>query len=154
MFDGWTISQELFDWIRANLPDGKTILELGSGNGTIELLKHYEVYSVEHDQYWLDRAVGCNYIYAPIRDYNEYKWYDVSKLTLPEHYDLIIVDGPTGTIGRGGFIENINLFNTDVPIIIDDTQRQAEAFMAGWLVLNLNRFGRSFPGGNKIFTVI
>ena len=136
MFDTWTIPKELFDWIRQNLPDGKTILELGSGNGTNELRKHYTVYSIEHDPKWL--KPNNNYIYAPIVSYNGYFWYDISKLqNLPE-YDLLLVDGPTGTIGRRGFVNHRALFNLEVPIVIDDTQRKAEMAMAEDLSRILN----------------
>ena len=51
--DGWVIAPELYNWIRENIKDGSTILELGSGTGTIELCKHYTVYSVEHDKKWI-----------------------------------------------------------------------------------------------------
>jgi hypothetical protein len=49
------------------LVDGSTILELGSGWASGELSKHYRVYSVEHDEKWLD-AFDTNYIYAPLYD--------------------------------------------------------------------------------------
>jgi hypothetical protein len=39
--DGWAIPREAFEWIYENLPHGSTILELGSGNGTKELVKYY-----------------------------------------------------------------------------------------------------------------
>jgi len=130
MFDNWSISQELFNWIRANLPKGKTILELGSGRGTVELLKYYNVYSIEHDPKWIGYARKGKYIYAPLVQYDKYIWYDISRLILPENYDLILVDGPTGLTGREGFVINIHLFNMDVPIIIDDIQRPAEKKLA------------------------
>ena len=59
---------------------------------------------------------------------NDKGWYDVEvlKKEIPENYDLILVDGPWGQIGRGGFIKNLNIFRTDVPIIIDDVQRKEE----------------------------
>ena len=67
----WSITKELFDWIRDTLPDGKTILELGSGPGTVKLLEYYKVYSIEHSKRWLGLAKGGNYIYAPIKKYLE-----------------------------------------------------------------------------------
>ena len=137
MFDEWSISPELFSWIRANLPKGKTILELGSGRGTVELLKYYNVYSVEHNPDWIGYAKKGNYIYAPIVEYDKCRWYDISKLILPEDYDLILVDGPTGSIGREGFLINRHLFNLNVPIIIDDVQRQPEKHMAETLSMIL-----------------
>ena len=41
-------------------------------------------------------------------------------------YDLILVDGPLGTIGRSGFYRNLALFRPDVPIILDDVDRKDE----------------------------
>lgn len=122
-FGGFAISEELYDYILEILPKGKTVLELGSGAGTEELLKNYTVYSVEHDTNWLDKF-PTNYIYAPIKD----GWYDTQELKkkLPTKYDLILVDGPTGKIGRRGFLKHINLFNTNVPIVFDDIHREAE----------------------------
>ena len=127
MFDNWTIPKELFDWIRANLPDGKTILELGSGEGTHELRKHYTVHSIEHDLAFVKEG---NYIHAPIIRYRGYDWYDLTKLKALPEYDLLLIDGPTSVIGRRGFTKHLDLFNLNVPIVIDDTQREAERIIA------------------------
>ena len=56
-------------------------------------------------------------------------WYDYKILTEKLKglkYDLILIDGPNGRIGRGGFLKHIDIFNTNVPIIIDDAGREAE----------------------------
>ena len=93
--DNWAISQEMFDWIRENIPKGGTILEFGSGTGTIELTKHYTVFSVEQNKEWVGKAPLSTYvIYAPIKG----DWYDIDIVfnEIPQHYDLIIVDGPGG----------------------------------------------------------
>lgn len=155
-FKGWSISDELFDWIQDNLQEGKTILELGSGAGTIVLTNYYNVYSIEHDEKWVGLAEKSTYIYAPIVEYDGYLWYDVEvvKEQLPEKYDLILVDGPPGTIGREGFLKNIHLFNTDVPIILDDTNRSVEAEMASSLADKLGRGMEDFYGGGKKFSVL
>ena len=136
MFNNWTIPKELFDWIRANLPDGKTILELGSGDGTDELRKHYTVHSIEHDLAFVKEG---NYIHAPIIRYRGYDWYDLTKLKALPKYDLLLIDGPTSVIGRRGFIKHRDLFNLNVPIVIDDTQREAERIIAMDLSQMLDR---------------
>ena len=46
----------LFLWIKENLPHNSTILEFGSGTGTKELVKNYQVTSIEHSKEWLDIA--------------------------------------------------------------------------------------------------
>jgi len=118
---GWSISKECFDFIRKVLPEGKTLLELGSGWASGQFSKFYTVYSIEDNKKWLNRY-NTNYIYAPIKE----SWYDpeVLKSKLPKHYDLILVDGPTGGVGRTGFLKYLELFNIDVPIIFDDVHHK------------------------------
>ncbi len=122
-FGGWAVSKELFDFIRLILPEGKVLLELGSGWGSGQFSEHYTVYSIKHDRKWLGKY-NTNYIYAPIRG----RWYDpvILKEKLPDNYDLILVDGPPGPIGRHGFCTYLDLFKTDLPIIFDDVHRKAE----------------------------
>ena len=60
----WKRSKSI-DFIIDLLPDGKTVLELGSGEGTKFLLKHFTVYSVEHimrdvNYGWLLRYTHAN----------------------------------------------------------------------------------------------
>lgn len=137
---GWAISVDLLIYIHKILPEGSTILELGSGTGTGELAKYYHMHSIEHAKDWVDRY-NSEYIFAPIKNYDNYKWYDIDYLfnKLPEHYDLILVDGPPGPIGRYGFLHNLSLFNCNVPIIFDDTQRKAEITLCIDTAKTLNR---------------
>lgn len=122
-FGGWSIDKELFDFVRTILPEGKTILELGSGWSSGMFSKYYKVYSVEHNKKWLNKY-KTHYIYAPIKN----SWYDTEALKkhMPAEYDLIIVDGPPEFIGRGGFYTNLHMFNTDAIIIFDDVHREVE----------------------------
>ena len=126
-FGGWSLDKEIYDWVLENIPKGSTILELGSGRSTQEFCKYYKMYSVEHSKKWLNKSDSI-YIYAPIREYSGYRWYDIDalKVNLPTEYSLLIVDGPPGTIGRMGYIYNYNLFRDDIPIIVDDTSRPEE----------------------------
>ena len=119
----WSVSQEVFDYIRKTIPEGETIVELGSGWASNQFSKFYTVFSVEHDPKWLAKY-DTNYIYAPIKN----SWYDPEILAkqLPKNYNLILVDGPTGAIGRYGFCTYLHLFKTDVIIIFDDVHREAE----------------------------
>ena len=41
-------------------------------------------------------------------------------------YNCILVDGPPGCIGRDGFLHNLDNFNTNCLIIIDDVNRDEE----------------------------
>lgn len=125
---GSGITKPLFDWITAHLPHGQHILELGSGDvSTWHLSENYCLTSVEDDERYLYKYPS-RYIHAPLVD----GWYsvDILKKELPEHYDLILVDGPTGSEPRTGFLRHWNLFLPGVPVVIDDTWRSPERQMA------------------------
>jgi len=129
------------------LQEGKTILELGSGYGS-KLLSDsgYKVIAVEHDEKWLglfeDYVI---YIYAPlkehkaVRGFNKRIWYDPAPLQNLPHHDLIVVDGPPKPVGRAGFLKYLDLFNQDVPIIIDDVNRISECFLLQRVATRLQR---------------
>lgn len=125
------VRPSLIGWIRANLPLGRTILELGSGEGTTaDLCRGYNLFSVEHDAKWVGRY-RSHYIHAPLRD----GWYDRPSLkkALPSLYHLLIIDGPPGK-SRGGIIRFFNIFRSDTPIIIDDVEREPEKRVIGFLM--------------------
>tara|TARA_Y100000310_G_scaffold308422_1_gene351526 strand:- start:485 stop:1018 length:534 start_codon:yes stop_codon:yes gene_type:complete len=155
-FDGWSITEICFNYIRDLLPDGGTILELGSGFGTDILSKYYKMYSIENDKKWVDEY-NSTYIHAPIVFYDDNTefsvpegiprqrgWYnpDIVKTFLAkiEKYDLILVDGPNGgKYGRGGFYKYLDLFNTDVFIIFDDINRESERILIEKVSKKINR---------------
>jgi len=149
---GWAICEGLFNWIRKNLPEGSTILEFGSGRGTIELTKYYNVYSVEQDSQWLGLAEKAEYIHAPIKD----GWYDADILfkNLPEEYDLILVDGPKGSGNRNGLSSYWHMLNVDVPIVMDDTNRTNEYNFALESSRVLNKNVEFLKGNRKGFAVL
>ena len=125
-------------------PDS-TIVELGSGNGTNRLVAEYTVYSVEDDEKWIGYCEGSNYIHAPLINLDDseepIRWYDpeILRNSLPESYDLILIDGPAGKKGRSGILTNLDLFKTDVPYVIDDTLRDHECRVAREMAFLLNR---------------
>lgn len=113
------------DWILKNLKPNLTLLEFGSGPGTDLFTEKFNVYSIEHDEKYVGNSKYSNYIYAPINN----GWYNVDNIK--KHitnlkYDMVLVDGPTGLIGRGGLLKNLNLFNTEVIWVFDDINRQKE----------------------------
>lgn len=121
---GWAIEKPLYDYIRAHFPSGSHIIEFGSGTGTIELAKHYNVWSIEHNEQYLGLAPS-NYIYAPLK----YKWYDVDALKqrLPQTQDLLLIDGPPANLGdRRKFLEYMELFSSTATIICDDINRKKD----------------------------
>ena len=126
------MSDTMVLWVCKNIPSGSTILELGSGEGSKILHDNgYTMYSVEHSLDWLNKYDGINYVYAPITEHKPVKgfepqcsWYDKDAISrIPKGYKCIIVDGPPDRIGRSGFYKYLSLFDTDVPIIVDDLNR-------------------------------
>jgi len=144
-YGGVSINKAAVEFIESILEKGKTILELGSGPGsTMGLGKNYELYSVENQTEWFDKySKYTTYIKCRSKSYdenytqpegfpNDKAWYHPDDLfsNLPNNYDLILVDGPGGFShgwGRGGFYKHIDKFNTNVPIIFDDINRDEES---------------------------
>jgi len=140
----WSLSDSAQAWIRANLPAGATILELGSGAGSARLAEHYTVYSVEHDPEWLNRYDSVNYIHSPLRKHKAVKgfdhdyWYNpyIIKNAIKDlKIDLIIIDGPPGkhgknTSGRCGTLKYLDIFPEGVPFLFDDLHRGNELLLA------------------------
>lgn len=140
-----SIGEQAVDLIRYLLPEKSSILEFGCGVTSKLLLNWYNVYSIEHNMQWLNHP---NAYHVPLKEYNEIDfkspdgisclpfsekqvaWYDPDKLSsvlknIP-NYDLIIIDGPNGNYGRGGFYTYLDLFNTDAHMVFHDLNRQAE----------------------------
>ena len=134
----WAIGQNLYEWILSNIKKGSKVLELGSGSGTHEIGKLYDVHCIEHSDKWVNKYDNLTYYYAPIKD----GWYDKDSIkNIPKDYDLLIFDGPPGNIGRTKVLENLHMFNLNVPIIIDDTHRDVEKNIAKELI---NKTGKKF----------
>jgi hypothetical protein len=122
---GYAAPDSLFVWLNHNLPTGSKILEFGSGIGTIELTKNFEVTSVEHNEEWLYLAPNSTYIYAPLVN----NWYDWQALEIlhNETFEGIIIDGPIGLKNRVHLIDwmlaHPQVFNQVRFVIIDDANQ-------------------------------
>jgi hypothetical protein len=147
--NGWALPEEAFEWILKNIPKGSTILELGSGSGTKELVKYYTVYSVEQDVNWMNKEPKSKYIYAPLVN----GWYHKKLFNqLPKKYDLLIVDGPIKK-DRCNFTKFCHKFN-NVPFLIDDTQREDDRKMALEVAKILNKKVEEVVGHKKKFIIL
>lgn len=153
----WSLHDNIVDHIRELVPDGKTIIELGSGYGTSKLTKHYQVYSIEHDKKWLGLDKKSNYIFSELKDckVDEFKthtkWYNPDKIELPEEYDLVLVDGPPGSVGRGGLLKYLYLFKGDIVYVFNDVHRKDELKLLQLVSDKLNQKYEvhSLPDGRK-----
>ena len=137
------------DWMVDNLREGSEILEFGSGEGTKILTSVFNVTSIEHDIEWVGIDPKSNYIHAPFVD----GWYDVSKLQgLNRHFDAILIDGPNGHLGRHGLLDNLELFDFNTLIVMDDINRKPEMNIFKELIKN--REYSIFMGIDRFFGVI
>jgi hypothetical protein len=141
------------DWIERNLPKGSTILEFGSGPGTDRLGVNFKMFSIEHDVDWVGTSDKSIYVHAPIKN----GWYNIKAikelLNKIDNYDLVLVDGPTGKIGRHGLLNNLELFNDKVIWVFDDVNRPNELKIMQDFC---NKTGKSyiiFKGENRSFAI-
>ena len=153
--DGWAISMECYSWIYENIEKGETIIEFGSGSGTMELSRYHNVYAIEHQERFTRLAPKANYILADIVD----GWYNSEVVfnSLPEEYSLIIVDGPPNldqVKTRNNIAKYWDRLNTSVPIIMDDTHREDEYNLAVETAEILGKTWTEYKGWQKNFIVI
>lgn len=158
-FGGWSIDIDLYNWVVANLPAGKTILELGSGMGTAELIKLWNVYSVEENQQWVN-AYHQQYIHAPIVD----DWYDKKALlALPSSYDLLLVDGPAyGTRNEmNKYLNDLKFYTSGCKLVVfDDVDRTMDMTCYENFMKDITSNGKTYntgiihTSGGKAFSYI
>jgi len=120
------------------------ILECGSGLTTLLLglyagRRGVRTWSLEHLPEWQARVSnavrrfhlsGVNVCLAPLREYDEFHWYDLQLDKLPERFSLVVCDGPPGTTrgGRYGLLPVLGeRIREDSLILLDDAGREAEA---------------------------
>lgn len=134
---GWILSNDAHEMIQRRIPPGGAILEFGSGEGTVRLSSDYRMTAIEHDEkYMIEGAFQT--IYAPIVSnrtseiMKEEGWYDALRIKeeIDAKYDLVIIDGPPGTIGRSGILQHLELLAGAGAILVDDVQRPTEHNLA------------------------
>jgi hypothetical protein len=162
-FGRWNIEEDTFLFIRKILPEGDTILELGSGETTGELAKFYKMYSIEQNSRFLNRY-NSTYIYAPIKPHKPVEgygekntWYNariIEKELKRINYDLLLIDGPSGP--RVGLLKYWNLFKQNVPVVFDDMSRLWEPKIAIDIANKMKKSITIYPTrtGKKPFGVI
>jgi len=154
----WSISKLVFGFICDVIDKnkGSTLLELGSGWTSGQFAEKYTVHSVEQDE---DYAIGplaqpkVNYILCPIDP--KTNWYNLEKLVLPIKYDLFLIDGPRGSENRVGIMNNLKMFDPNVPWVLDDLQNKVVFDMTMDIAKYLNRPPHVYPDGTgKGFAII
>lgn len=128
----------------ANIPKGARILEFGAGDGTKDRARIYDVTAVEHNEAYLTDEYTC--IFAPIVENeesvlrDEKGWYDATALEFlrMQKFDLLIIDGPPGEIGRNGILAHPWVLKSSSSILIDDTHRGAEQYLAQAVLERMN----------------
>ena len=147
------------DWILQNLPNGSTMLEFGSGPGTTLFVEKFKVYSIEHDIKYVDVEPKSTYVHAPIVvNPNNIRWYDeriVRNFIKDLKYDLILVDGPLGSIGRSGIKNILDVLKTEtIPVIFDDVNRPEELKLMIEVSQILGRGYEIYKGINRSFSIL
>lgn len=153
MFTKWTITQDIINSIK-EFEEINTILEFGSGDGTDELLKYFNVISIENDKKFLEHTGKKKHKHFHV-ELNEYSkdsfFYNRQKIEIimqNEKYDLILLDGPNGKHnGRYHFIKFFNFIK--VPVIIDDTHIKEYSIMAKIISKKLNKVCLTYNTVNK-----
>lgn len=163
----WEVDQSLIEKIKEILPKNSSILELGSGAGSTQALcNDYRLHSIEEDEEYLNKYLPVIYYHAnlklhkPVAKFEEHKniWYDITivkEVLSVIDYDLLLVDGPSSQGSRSGLVKYWDLFKQNVPIIIDDLQREREWKVVHYLISRLNRQATIYPTpSGKAFAVI
>lgn len=139
---GSGIEKVLYEFILDRVPTGSVVVELGGGNCSTKALgRNYRLYTIEHNEHFLQHTDYTTYLYAPINN----GWYDREYLVekIPDDISMVFVDGPSGNGHwlRTGLLDNLDLFgNLDSTIfIVHDTWRDQDLNLAKDLAEKLNR---------------
>jgi hypothetical protein len=126
------------------------ILECGTGCSTLLLgllagSRGVEVWSLEHDPHWLKateaqlkrfRIEGVHLVFAPLRSFEGFDWYDASVCpSLPDRFTVVVCDGPpslTTAGGRYGLMPVLgDRLASGTEIFLDDAVRPGEKAVIG-----------------------
>ena len=106
----------------------------------------YNVHCIEHNKEWVNKFPNITYHYAPLKD----GWYDPEWLkNLPKEYALLLIDGPPGHIGRTPILNHLDLFNLEIVIVVDDSNRDVEKELAKSVMDIVGREGIYIFGGKE-----
>jgi len=138
-FGGSGITEDCYNWIRANIEAQSPVLEFGAGLvSTAKLSEHYKLTSIESNENFIG-TFKSHYIHAPLSKQDG--WYEVDKLgdLKDKDFDLVIIDGPSGSGNRFGILLNLDFLKNSKRILVDDTDRPSEKLLLELLSRALNR---------------
>ena len=112
------------------------------------LSKFYKMISIESNPEWMNKYES-DYIFVPEKKiqsevFGETIWLDqdiIKKSLNDKKYDMLIVDAG---FDRVGIYDNLDLFNTNIPIIFDDTMADSYLECANLVGKKLNKKCETF----------
>jgi hypothetical protein len=145
---GWSAQDEyLRQCITHALAASGPTLECGSGLSTLLLgvaaaRRGHQHFALEHMPAWGDKVSAAALRHrihavlvcdAPLKSYAGFVWYDVSALSLPPAFSMVVCDGPPADTpgGRYGLVPVMReSLPTGCVILLDDAEREHERTIA------------------------
>lgn len=127
------LSENCWNVIESLLNPNMRTLETGSGLSTwlfaqsVDFHQALENHKESYNRVCMNRARGANVTLCSL--VGKPRWYDFENHK--HSYDLILIDGPSGRVGRWGILPHLdNLTHQNTVIVLDDTNRNDEARLA------------------------
>lgn len=142
-YGGSGVTKELILWVKENIPKETKIVELGAGKVSTRILsKRYKLISVEESLEYINLYSKVQYVFAPISENTN--WYQIPAGALPQNYECLIIDGPSGTNRRDKVLDHLEELGKPKVIVVDDISRPNEYLLckklANELKMNLQIF--------------
>lgn len=153
---GWVPAPDYLHFIMSHLHQRRPALVLEAGSGvstyliakTLDDIGEGQIIALEHLDTFADKtkqlieAAGLQHraqiLHAPLRKYeldgNAYRWYDLTKLQLPEPIGLFVIDGPPGNTCKHARYPALPLLHKrmadNAVLLLDDAARPEEREIA------------------------